>query len=154
MALAPPDRARPSESELEATIRGWAPATLERLRSLTELAETVSPHQLRSSSAASSPSGAWTVTAREAWGDLAFVRELAAGGMGRVLLARQSSLDREVAIKTVRPELASPAYEHALLEESRITGSLEHPNIVPVHSLGRAADGSAFLVMKRVKGVA
>lgn len=86
--------------------------------------------------------------------DLDVLRLLGAGGMGRVLLARQPSLEREVAVKTVRPEMLSAETSAALLEESRITGSLEHPNIIPVHSVGLDATGAPFLVMKRVDGVA
>jgi serine/threonine-protein kinase len=78
---------------------------------------------------------------------------LGEGGMGRVLLVRQRSLGREVAVKVAREEAASASAE-ALVAEARITGALEHPNIVPVHALGRDADGRPVLVMKRVDGVA
>ncbi len=78
---------------------------------------------------------------------------LAQGGMGRVFLASQRSLHREVAVKTVRPELATEARCRHLLEESMITGSLEHPNIIPVHTLGVDDAGRPFLVMKRAEGV-
>jgi serine/threonine protein kinase len=77
---------------------------------------------------------------------------LGEGGMGRVFLARQNSLDREVAIKTLR-EHASPNDRHALVHEGGVTGRLEHPSIVPVHALGLHADGRPVLVMKLVDGV-
>jgi serine/threonine-protein kinase len=84
--------------------------------------------------------------------DLEVVGILGEGGMGRVFLARQHSLDRDVAIKTVRDEALGPE-RAALLSEGAITGHLEHPAIVPVHALGVDAEGRPVLVMKRVDGV-
>ena len=77
---------------------------------------------------------------------------LGEGGMGRVLSARQRSLRREVAIKVVKDD-ARPGTRDALLAEAVVTGSLEHPGVVPVHALGRDADGRPLLVMKRIEGV-
>ncbi len=77
---------------------------------------------------------------------------LGEGGMGRVILARQTSLGREVAVKTLR-ENASAADIAALVREARTTGALEHPSIVPVHALGMNKDGRPLLVMKRIHGV-
>ncbi|MGZ3418463.1 MAG: protein kinase domain-containing protein [Polyangiales bacterium] len=77
---------------------------------------------------------------------------LGEGGMGRVFLARQRSLDREVAIKTLRDQ-ASPRDYDALILEGAVTGHLEHPSIIPVHALGVHDDGRPVLVMKRVDGV-
>ena len=83
--------------------------------------------------------------------DLVVHATLGEGGMGRVLLAWQASLARDVAVKTLKRPSADDA--ELLLCEGRVTGSLEHPGIVPVHALGRAADGLPLLVMKRVDGV-
>jgi serine/threonine-protein kinase len=85
--------------------------------------------------------------------DLEVGRALGEGGMGIVSLARQRSLDRSVAVKGVRAEAATPAAQAALIDEGRVTGSLEHPNIVPVHALGRGPDGRPVIVMKRIEGV-
>lgn len=74
------------------------------------------------------------------------------GGMGRVLLGRQHSLDRDVAIKTVR-DVTSATLSDALVTEGMLTGYLEHPNIIPVHALGFDEAGQPVLVMKRVTGV-
>jgi hypothetical protein len=86
--------------------------------------------------------------------DLALTGLLGQGGMGRVELARQHSLGRDVAVKTVRPDRVTDAAVTSLLKEARFTGSLEHPNIIPVHALGRDDAGLPLLVMKRVQGVA
>ncbi|MCC6334834.1 MAG: protein kinase [Myxococcales bacterium] len=85
-------------------------------------------------------------------GDLVVVGELGKGGMGVVLLARQPSLDREVAVK-VPLRTASESTVHALVREARTTGSLEHPGIVPVHALAFDSAGTPALVMKRIEGV-
>ena len=83
--------------------------------------------------------------------DLAIVSTIGEGGMGRVHLARQRSLDRDVAVKTLKSD-ATPAVSMALLREARVTGMLEHPGVIPVHALGVDDDGRPMLVMKRVDG--
>ena len=74
------------------------------------------------------------------------------GGMGRVLLARQRSLQRDVAVKTVKPD-ATESARSAIVAEGVVTGQLEHPSIVPIHALGLDPSGLPALVMKRVEGV-
>jgi serine/threonine protein kinase len=70
---------------------------------------------------------------------------LGRGGMGVVYLARDSVLDREVALKIVeRPQDEA--------NEARILARLEHPGIVPVHDFGELPDGRLFYAMKRVRG--
>lgn len=83
--------------------------------------------------------------------DLEVVRTLGEGGMARVFLARQHSLDRDVAIKTVR-DAATETERNALLSEGAITGHLEHPSVIPVHALGVDDEGRPALVMKWVEG--
>ncbi len=77
---------------------------------------------------------------------------LGAGGMGAVYTARQRSLRRDVAIKRLREGSDTSRAVFALLSEARTVGALEHPNIVPVHVLGRDEDGTPILVMKRIEG--
>ncbi|HEU5060168.1 MAG TPA: serine/threonine-protein kinase, partial [Kofleriaceae bacterium] len=84
--------------------------------------------------------------------DLVVVGVLGEGGMGRVHLARQRSLEREVALKRPHPG-ASEGDAQLLRAEAVVTGNLEHPNIVPVHALGVDAGGRPLIVMKRVDGV-
>jgi len=79
---------------------------------------------------------------------------LGEGGMGRVLSARQRSLGRDVAIKVLREGGDTPRASEMLLAEALVTGSLEHPSIVPVHALGTDVSGRPVLVMKRIEGVA
>jgi serine/threonine protein kinase len=78
--------------------------------------------------------------------------EIARGGMGRVVRARDRLLDREVAVKLLlgRGKSADRLLAR-FVEESQVTGQLAHPGIVPVHDLG-LHDGEPFLVMKLVRG--
>src|SRR5262249_9167247 len=78
---------------------------------------------------------------------------LGEGGMGRVLLARQRSLQREVAVKLLKQEAATAHSTGHLLSGAILAGSVEHPNSVPVHLLDRDEHGLPRLVMKRVEGV-
>lgn len=75
---------------------------------------------------------------------------LGRGGMGEVHLAKQRSLRREVAVKTVL-DAGSADAQTALLKEAWAGGALEHPSVVPVHTLTRI-DGAAAVVMKRIAG--
>lgn len=75
------------------------------------------------------------------------------GGMGRINLAVQVPLARQVAVKSIRPEKLSDSTVRELLREAWLTGSLEHPNIVPVYALGEC-DMGPILVMKRIEGTA
>ncbi len=78
---------------------------------------------------------------------------LGEGGMGTVERAQDRDLLRDVAVKHLRPELESDgALLSQFLWEARVTAHLDHPNIVPVHDLGRTPDGHLFIVMKLVVG--
>jgi serine/threonine protein kinase len=77
--------------------------------------------------------------------------ELGRGGMGIVHLATQVALGRDVALKTTMTD-SSQNSEDALLQEARVMGLIEHPNVVPVHLIGRDDDGRPVIVMKRVEG--
>lgn len=91
------------------------------------------------------------LTGDEARGDEVRLQALLGeGGMGQVFAAEQVSLQREVAVKRVRP---GDAGRDALLREALVTGRLEHPGIVPVHLLGQTPEGAPLFVMKRVEGV-
>ena len=80
------------------------------------------------------------------------LREIARGGMGRVLAARDLTLDREVAIKILLPGRSAAEAERRFVRESKITARLPHPGIPPVYALGQLPDGLPFLAMKLVHG--
>ncbi|MCC7325093.1 MAG: serine/threonine protein kinase, partial [Gemmatimonadaceae bacterium] len=85
-------------------------------------------------------------------GQYALLRPLGQGGMGTVFLARDLTLDREVAIKVISPELAaSPELKQRFLQEARTVAKLRHPNIVAVYSAGEG-NGLLYFVMEFVPG--
>ena len=79
--------------------------------------------------------------------------QLGAGTMGIVYCARQTSLNRDLAVKTLKPDLEDPDHtQAAFVSEAVVTAHLVHPNIVPVHDLGQTTDGKLFYSMKHVGG--
>ena len=75
------------------------------------------------------------------------------GGMGEIVLCVEYNTRREVAMKRLLPTAAGHAKQRArFVEEAQVTAQLEHPNIVPVHELGRDARGAIYFTMKFVKG--
>ena len=87
------------------------------------------------------------------------------GGIGRVLIAFDEHIGREIAVKELLPEKGpsgTPPSDSPLrktgaatarfLREARITGQLEHPGVVPVYELGKRSDGSLYYAMKLVRG--
>jgi hypothetical protein len=78
-------------------------------------------------------------------------RELDSGGQGTVFLARDETLKCPLAIKILRPELASAAATERFQREARILASLRHPNIVPIHTAG-VADGIPYYTMDHLAG--
>lgn len=74
------------------------------------------------------------------------------GGMGVVRTAFQTNLGREVAVKSLRTEKLAAASIKKVLSEAWITGQLEHPNVVPIYSLGIDEFGAPLIVMKRISG--
>ena len=78
---------------------------------------------------------------------------LGKGGMGQVFEAEDPDLKRRVAVKSLLPKAASSStLRQKFLAEAQITGQLEHPNIIPVHEMGRGADGEIYFSMKKVEG--
>jgi Tol biopolymer transport system component len=78
-------------------------------------------------------------------------RELGRGGMATVYLARDIRHGRNVAVKVLRPELAAVIGAERFLAEIRLTASLQHPHILPLHDSGEA-DSFLFYVMPHVAG--
>ncbi|MDR1518778.1 MAG: SUMF1/EgtB/PvdO family nonheme iron enzyme [Planctomycetota bacterium] len=85
--------------------------------------------------------------------DFSLAGLLGKGGMGLVFSAKQTALNRPVAVKVIKPEsMAEPAVRDKFINEAILTGTLDHPNIIPVYDLGRTGDGGVFYAMKEVKG--
>lgn len=78
---------------------------------------------------------------------------LGEGGMGRVERLFDEALLREVAAKQLKPELRGElALLRQFLWEARVTAHLDHPNIIPVHDLAQAPDGTLYFTMKLAAG--
>jgi len=83
---------------------------------------------------------------------LEIVGQIGFGGMGVVYQARQKELDREVALKILRPEIGSdPEFAERFVREARALAKLNHPTIVTVHDFGRE-DGLFYFIMEFVDG--
>lgn len=79
--------------------------------------------------------------------------KLGEGGMGVVFRAWDGDLMRDVAIKQLRVGRSEqPEHLRQFLWEARVTAHLDHPNIVPIHELGLAADDQLYFSMKFVAG--
>jgi serine/threonine-protein kinase PpkA len=75
-------------------------------------------------------------------------RVLGYGGMSTVYLARQKSLDREVALKVMLPEALTDEVSRRRFEnEARTIARLDHPNIVGIYEVGRTSDGLPYYAM-------
>ncbi len=77
---------------------------------------------------------------------------LGRGGMGEVVAAHDHRIEREVALKRMRGKSPSSDSVARFIREAKIQARLDHPAIVPVHELGRDADGLPYFTMKRLAG--
>jgi len=86
-------------------------------------------------------------------GKYKFEQTIASGGMKTIRLARDCDIGRKVAVAEILPDLNSDSAKiNRFIQEARITANLEHPNIVPVHELGRNSDETPYFVMKMLSG--
>ena len=90
------------------------------------------------------------------------LRLISEGGMGRVYHARDPGLERDVALKVIRPEKLSSELRARFLTEARAVAALDHPHIVQVYEVGEApgpgrginVEGLKFIRVLRVGNVA
>jgi serine/threonine-protein kinase len=83
----------------------------------------------------------------------ALFERIGVGGMGEVYRCGDDALRRDLAIKVIKAEMRGDHdAEERFLREARLTGSLQHPGVVPVHNLGKLADGRLYYTMKLVRG--
>lgn len=95
----------------------------------------------------------WAPIPDESAADYELLKQIGEGGMGVVYSARQTSFDRDIALKMMKEDSAqSPAARARFLSEAAVTGDLDHPNIVPVHDLGSDDQDHLFYAMKNARG--
>src|SRR5688500_4258096 len=82
------------------------------------------------------------------------IAPLGEGGMATIWRAVDEQLDREVAVKLLRPQFsADPGFAARFKQEARSAGGLSHPNIVGVYDYGTdGADGDQYIVMELIEG--
>ncbi|MCA9238526.1 MAG: protein kinase, partial [Planctomycetales bacterium] len=115
--------------------------------SLAHVAETAPHARDRHATIAAQPRTASETTRFQ------ILRPHASGGLGRVSVARDVELNREVALKELLDSHADDANSRArFLQEAEITGGLEHPGVVPIYGLGRYNDGRPFYAMRFIRG--
>ena len=86
-------------------------------------------------------------------GAYAIVRELGVGGMGTVYEALHIQLGRKVALKVLKPEVASsPEMLTRFFNEARAVNHVDHPGLVQISDFGSLPDGSPYLVMELLRG--
>src|SRR5918994_4710380 len=76
---------------------------------------------------------------------------LGRGGMGEVYKAFDPTLQRIVAVKTVRPDIDRPEFLERLYREAQACARLQHPNIVTIYEAGEL-DGVVYIAMEYLKG--
>src|ERR1700694_2618949 len=93
-----------------------------------------------------------TIASGTKLGPYEILSAIGAGGMGEVYRARDTRLDRIVAIKVLPPHLADrPELRERFEREARTVTSLNHPHICTLHDIGKQ-DGIDFLVMEYLEG--
>jgi serine/threonine-protein kinase len=117
------------------------------------MSETNSVHPLEQTADEARPADGLTAALTPDAAGPALRECLGVGGMGEVYRFGDSALQRDLAVKVLKSELAGDAdARRRFLREARVTGSLQHPGVVPVHGLGRLADGRPCYTMKLVRG--
>lgn len=133
----------PNEPDLPETVRGSSDPEATRLTPDRTL-----PRQGHSAS----PAGASSLPSTDKY---EIRGELGHGGLGRVMTALDRDVGREVAFKVMREDVPAE-YAERFLREGRVTGRLEHPNIVPVYDVGVriGEDGvrQVYFAMKKIAG--
>jgi serine/threonine protein kinase len=81
------------------------------------------------------------------------IDKLGAGGMGTVYKARDTKLDRFVALKFLQPHISGDEEQkQRFIREAKAASALDHPNICTIHDIGETDDGQLFLAMTCYEG--
>ena len=137
------------------TARAGTEAEKRRCRNLRLVARIAELHRtiaLEDGDDAAAPAATGSASAPpETWGHLRIVKRLAVGTFGELYLAHDPELDRDVALKLLRPGASDRPISERLLTEARTLARVRHPNVVTVHGAD-VREGRAGLWMELVKG--
>ena len=90
---------------------------------------------------------------QRALGEFKLIGKVGSGGFGVVYRALDTRLDRDVAIKVIKPDrIGDPRRCESFQAEARAMAQLRHPNIVPVHQAGAVSSGQTFIVYEFIDG--
>ena len=148
-----------SMNDLAMVTSAWGPALGDQPNSRTTFKFDSKASNGRGSSLVVNPRGVRTVHTSNPvpqnvpGADYELLEVIGTGGMGVVYSARQASVDRMVAVKMIKQNVAGDiSQREKFLSEAVVTGDLDHPNIVPIYDLGTNEDDALFYSMKRVQG--
>ncbi len=162
-----PDLAADSDCKLELAVGEFlarqngksSPSIEEFLSRFSDISDTLRKKLSDSDTSGEEPSLPPTVTFDsmqlvQRIGRYRILRVLGEGAFGRVMLAFDEELERQVAIKVPKPERFQSAEDAELyLAEARTVARLDHPHIVPVYDdMGRSEDDSVYVVSKFIEG--
>lgn len=95
-----------------------------------------------------------TMDALSRIGPYEVIRKLGSGGMGEVYEARHTAIERRVAVKVLRAELAKNTEVNSrFINEARAVNIVDHPGIVQISDYGQLPDGTSYIVMEYLNGI-
>jgi eukaryotic-like serine/threonine-protein kinase len=128
------------------------PELLEELASLVAELQAADAF-LEDQTVSEAPGDVLTVAEHGTGGRYRDERFLAEGGLGRVFVARDAELPREVALKKLQERKAGSVQgRRRFVLEAEITAKLEHPGVVPVYGLGIDTEGQLYYAMRLIRG--
>jgi serine/threonine protein kinase/tetratricopeptide (TPR) repeat protein len=141
-----------ADGDLQASLNGLAHQVTYAVQSTMPLTAQRANGKTNGSAAIAEPPAPSTAKSKRV-SRFEVLRHHAAGGLGEVFVARDTELNREVALKQIRPRHAdNPESRARFMLEAEVTGGLEHPGIVPVYGLGSHDDGRPYYAMRFIRG--
>ncbi|MCE9606682.1 MAG: tetratricopeptide repeat protein [Planctomycetia bacterium] len=149
------DSAESLRSVLCDIVSGRPHATLAASDVVLASDKTVAGHQtLDEDSGDAANSSAGAATTPNGKSRFRILRPHARGGLGEVFVAMDEEVKREVALKQILPRQAdNDTSRTRFMIEAEVTGSLEHPGVVPVYGLGKQIDGRPYYAMRFIRGM-
>ena len=144
-------------NHFESTLQVSSPFDEEQRNHTLEIISTIKAIDLQFDRVGQEPTVEDSISRVERVGDMVsrfkIERAHAKGGLGEVFIAIDQEVPREVALKSIRDSHARIKNScDRFVREAEITGSLEHPGIVPVYGIGKYQDGRPYYAMRFIRG--